>query len=60
MLILAMWSWRRWGFWLAMAGSMLVLAIELYTMGFEPHVARVPITMGLLAFLVRPVWSRFP
>lgn len=55
----AMWQWRRWGLWLALAVGVMVLAIEVGTGGWAPHVFRVPIAMALLAFAAKTQWSRF-
>ncbi len=57
--ILAMFLWRRWGFWLMMGLGAVVLAIELYAMGWGIHVARIFVVTALLTVCVRPVWGRF-
>ncbi len=47
----ALWLRRRWGLWLCLALGAVVLGIELVAMGPMPHVARVPASMVLLAWL---------
>ncbi len=58
--MIAMWFWRRWGFWLACLGAAVVFAIELYVMGpAVGKIYRVPLSLALLIFFIRPVWNQF-
>lgn len=55
----AMWFWRKWGFWLACALGLIVFAIEAYALGIGWHLARIVLSIGLLAFFARQAWNRF-
>jgi MFS superfamily sulfate permease-like transporter len=58
--MVAMWFWRRWGFWLACIGAAVVFAIELYVMGPAVwKIFRVPFSLALITFFIRPVWNQF-
>ena len=57
--VAATWAFRRWGFWLLMALGGVILAIELYAMGWGIHVSRLFVSMALLILCARPLWGRF-
>lgn len=58
--MVAMWFWRKWGFWLACIGAAVVFAIELYVMGPAVwKIFRVPFSVALIIFFIRPVWNQF-
>jgi hypothetical protein len=58
--MVAMWFWRKWGFWLACIGAVVVFAIELYVMGPGVwKIFRVPFSLALIIFFIRPVWNQF-
>jgi len=54
--VVALWIWKRWGFWLACASAATVMVIELYTAGGSAHLLRMPVALALLACFLRPVW----
>jgi len=55
----AMWFRRKWGFWLACALGLIVFAIETYALGSGWHLARIVLSIGLLAFFTRKAWNGF-
>ena len=57
--IVATFQWRRRGFWLLIVLGGVVLAIELYAMGWGIHVSRIFVATVLLFLCARPVWGRF-
>ncbi|MCG3157138.1 MAG: hypothetical protein DKINENOH_03769 [bacterium] len=54
--VIALWFWRKWGFWLVCVSAAVVMAIEFYTAGWSAHILRVPVALALLALFLRPVW----
>lgn len=55
----AMWTWRRWGFVLALESFVIAAGIELYIGPPWWHVARLPVALYLLIRFYAPERDRF-